>query len=92
MTTPKYPSADEVRGGMRLLKVAWGDVEVLMRAQIAQALFRKPIHERHKILLAMVVALGSLRDACDAYMLVLGVDRVAGVQPIIEGEDHGSPE
>lgn len=85
MSTPRYPNGSEIRRSLGRMRVAWSEVESLMKAQIAQALFNKPIEERHTVMIAMHAALGSLTEAVNAYRALLGLDPDAEVPPVIEG-------
>lgn len=91
MSAPRYPSVAEVRASLRRIRVAFGDLETAMKAQIAQDLFDKPIAERHVVLRGTVAALGSLNDALLLYLILLGLDEYEEIDPILEegGSDHG---
>lgn len=84
MSIPRYPEAAEVRAGMRRLKIAMNEVELLQKAQIAQAIFVKPISERHEVLLALVAALGRLNEATTLYLALCGLQEGEALEPIRE--------
>lgn len=88
MTPATFPTAAEVRSGMRRMEVAFERVRTLQRAQIAQHLNisgRVTIHDRVEVMRGLVEALGSLNEASVMYLALCGLAPDEEVESVVDG-------
>lgn len=81
-----FPSAPEVRRGMKRFKDAHEQLETLLRAQIAQAVFGASVNDRVRVAQAVVVALGYLNEATVLYLALMGLQEGEEFQGVVDAE------
>lgn len=84
-----WPQVDEIRSGMRRMRVAMDEVERFQKVQIAHALYGATIPQRINTLQAVVCALSDLNNATILYLTLCGLEKDEEPPTVVEEAPNG---